>query len=81
MICPLTSPQQFYTDQAAGPLKDYPAIDNDDRETSYFLRMYLSCFRAVQYLAERTDWDGHTLVVAGGSQGGLQSIVTAGAAP
>ncbi len=78
---PIDESQQFYTDQAAGPLKDYPAIDNDDRETSYFLRMYLSCFRAAQYLAERPDWDGHTLVVAGGSQGGLQSIVTAALHP
>jgi hypothetical protein len=68
-------------DQAAGPLKDYPAIGNDDRETSYFLRMCLSCCRAAQYLTERGDWDGHTLVVTGGSQGGLQSIVTAGLHP
>ena len=78
---PIDEPPQFYTDQAAGPLKDYPAIGNDDRETSYFLRMYLSCFRAAQYLTERPDWDGHTLVVAGGSQGGLQSLVTAGLHP
>ena len=78
---PIDEPPQFYTDEAAGPLKDYPAIGNDDRETSYFLRMYLSCFRAAQYLTERPDWDGHTLVVAGGSQGGLQSLVTAGLHP
>ena len=78
---PIDEPEQFYHDQAAGPLKDYPSIGNDDRETSYFLRMYLSCFRAAQYLTERPDWDGHTLVVTGGSQGGLQSIVTAGLHP
>jgi len=78
---PIDEPQKFYSDQAAGPLKDYPAIGNDDRETSYFLRMYLSCFRAAQYLTERPDWDGRTLVVTGGSQGGLQSIVTAGLHP
>jgi cephalosporin-C deacetylase-like acetyl esterase len=78
---PIDESQQFYKDQAAGPLKDYPAIGNDDRETSYFLRMYMSCFRAAQYLTQRPEWDGHTLVVAGGSQGGLQSIVTAGLHP
>ena len=78
---PIDESEQFYKDQAAGPLKDYPAIGNDDRETSYFLRMYLSCYRAAQYLTERTDWDGRTLVVTGGSQGGLQSIVTAGLHP
>ena len=78
---PIDQPEQFYNDQSAGLLKDYPAIGNDDRETSYFLRMYLSCYRAAQYLAERPDWDGRTLVVTGGSQGGLQSIVTAALHP
>lgn len=78
---PIDEPQQFYNQQASGPLKDYPAIGNDDRETSYFLRMYLSCFRAAQYLTERSDWNGQTLVVTGGSQGGLQSLVAAGLHP
>lgn len=78
---PIDEPQPFYSEQSAGPLKDYPAIGNDDRETSYFLRMYLSCYRAAQYLAERPDWDGRTLAVTGGSQGGLQSLVTAALHP
>jgi cephalosporin-C deacetylase len=78
---PIDEPGQFYQDQSNGPLKDYPSIGNDDRETSYFLRMYLSCYRAAQYLAERPDWDGRTLVVTGGSQGGLQTIVTAALHP
>lgn len=78
---PIDEPEQFYKDQADGPLKDYPAIGNDDRETSYFLRMYLSCFRGAQYLSERPDWDGRTLVVTGGSQGGLQAFVTAALDP
>lgn len=78
---PIDKPESFYTQQASGPLQDYPAIGNDDRETSYFLRMYLSCYRAAQYLAERPDWDGHTLVVTGGSQGGLQSLLTAALHP
>lgn len=78
---PIDEPQQFYNNQGSNALKDYPGIGNDDRETSYFLRMYLSCSRAAQYLTERPDWDGHTLVVTGGSQGGLQSIVTAGLHP
>ncbi|MCX7044385.1 MAG: acetylxylan esterase [Candidatus Sumerlaeota bacterium] len=78
---PIAEPAKFYTDQNSGPLKDYPAIGNDNRDTSYFLRMYLSCYRAAQYLSERPDWDGRTLVVTGGSQGGLQSIVTAALHP
>ena len=43
---PIDAPGKFYQDQSSGPLNNYPAIGNDDRETSYFLRMYLSCFRA-----------------------------------
>ena len=57
------------------------AIGNGDRETSYFLRMYLSCYRAAEYLAQRPDWDGRIMVVTGTSQGGQQAIVTAGMHP
>jgi cephalosporin-C deacetylase-like acetyl esterase len=78
---PIDEPQRFYDEQSAGPLRDYTGIGNDDRETSYFLRMYLSCYRGAEYLAKRPDWDGRTLVVTGGSQGGLQSIVAAGLHP
>lgn len=78
---PIDQPEAFYAEQKAGALKDYPGIGNDDRETSYFLRMYLSCCRAVDYLVERDDWDGRTLVVTGGSQGGLQALMVAGLRP
>jgi cephalosporin-C deacetylase-like acetyl esterase len=78
---PIDEPEEFYREQAAGPLKDYPAIGNDNRDTSYFLRMYLSCYRAADYLAQRPDWNGKTLIVSGGSQGGLQSLMTAGLHP
>lgn len=75
---PIDEPESFYRDQSNGPLKDYPAIGNESRDTSYFLRMYLSCYRAADYLAHRPDWDGKTLAVMGGSQGGLQALMTAG---
>ncbi|MCX7010096.1 MAG: acetylxylan esterase [Kiritimatiellaeota bacterium] len=75
---PLEEPQAFYDQQNNGPLKNYTAIGNDDREKSYFLRMFLACHRAVEYLAQRPDWNGKTLVVSGTSQGGLQAFVTAG---
>lgn len=78
---PALESQEFFNQQSEGPLKNYPGIGNDDRETSYFLRMYLSCYRAAEYLTTRDDWDGKTLIVTGGSQGGLQSIVTAALNP
>jgi sugar lactone lactonase YvrE/cephalosporin-C deacetylase-like acetyl esterase len=78
---PIDQTPEFYKKQSDGPLKDYPAIGNDDRDKSYFLRMYLSCYRAADYLTGRDDWDGKTLVVTGGSQGGLQAIMTGGLHP
>jgi len=79
---PVDQPEAFYKkQQAGGPLHDYWRIGNDDRETSYYLRMYLSCYRAADYLAHRDDWNGQTLVVMGGSQGGMQSLITAGFYP
>jgi cephalosporin-C deacetylase-like acetyl esterase len=78
---PVDESPEFYKQQSEGPLKDYVRIGADDRETSYFLRMYLSCYRAADYLANRPDWNKKTLLVQGGSQGGLQTIVTAGLHP
>jgi cephalosporin-C deacetylase-like acetyl esterase len=78
---PIDESDAFYKDQFSGPLKNYWSIGNDDRDTSYFLRMYLSCYRAADYLAKRKDWDGKTLVVMGGSQGGQQTLMTAGFYP
>jgi cephalosporin-C deacetylase len=78
---PIDAPAEFYKEKQQAELKNYPAIGNDDREQSYFLRMYLSCYRAAEYLSSRPDWDGKTLVVMGSSQGGLQSIMTGGLHP
>jgi len=78
---PIDAPAEFYKEQMEAALKDYPAIGNDDREQSYFLRMYLSCYRAAEYLSSRDDWDGKTLVVMGTRQGGLQAIMTGGLHP
>jgi cephalosporin-C deacetylase-like acetyl esterase/lysophospholipase L1-like esterase len=78
---PIDEPAAFYEAQRDGPLKNYWAIGNDDPNTSYYLRMYLSCYRAVEYLRSRPDWNGKVLVVQGASQGGQQALVTGGLAP
>jgi cephalosporin-C deacetylase len=78
---PFDKDEAFYKEQSAGPLKDYVRIGNEDRLTSYFLRMYLNCHRAAEYLATRDDWDGNTLVVMGTSQGGGQAFAAAGLHP
>jgi len=61
--------------------KSYVAVGNTDREKSYFLNMYLRDSRALDYLLSRTDWDGKTIVLMGGSQGGQQSLVLTGLRP
>jgi cephalosporin-C deacetylase len=69
-------PQAYY-DALPAELKNYASIGRDDRDKSYFLRMYLSAYRAVDYLAGRPDWDGRTLAVMGMSMGGQQALCAA----
>ncbi len=78
---PFDKPKAFYDEAAKTTLKDYPHIGKESRETSYFLRMFLGCYRAADFLAEHPDWDGKTLLVSGVSQGGYQSLVTAALHP
>ncbi|MFL6452023.1 MAG: acetylxylan esterase [Bryobacteraceae bacterium] len=67
--------------EGTGVPRNYQAIGNGDRETSYFLNMYLRDARAIDYICSRADWDGHTIVLMGTSMGGQQSLVTAGLRP
>ncbi len=67
-------------DQATAP-KNYAQIGNTDRETSYFLNMYLRDTRALDYIQSRPDWDGRTIVISGMSMGGQQSFATAASIP
>lgn len=80
---PIDAPEDFYKriDAVGGPTHDYFKIGNDDRDKSYYLRMYLSLARAIDYLKTRDDWDGKVLIVEGQSQGGQQSVVAAGLCP
>ena len=78
---PFDLPESEFQKLADTTLKDYTTIGQTNRETSYFLRMFLGCQRAAEYLTTRADWNGKILVVKGTSQGGLQSIVTAALCP
>ena len=74
-------PREYYAELNRGPLGNFQSIGQADRETSYFLAMYLSAYRALDYLTSREDWDGKILVVKGESMGGQQSIAMAGLYP
>ena len=67
-------------DEATAP-RNYSTLGNTDRETSYFLNMYLRDTRALDYIQSRPDWDGRTIVIMGTSMGGQQSFATAGLNP
>ena len=69
------------SDPSGNVPRDYRSIGNTDRETSYFLDMYLRDSRALDYLLTRPDWDGRTIVLTGGSMGGQQSLALAGLRP
>ena len=78
---PFDLPESEFQKLADTTLKDYTTLGQTNRETSYFLRMFLGCQRAAEYLTSRADWDGKVLVVKGTSQGGLQSVVAAALHP
>jgi cephalosporin-C deacetylase-like acetyl esterase len=78
---PIDKPKAHYEDLAKGDLRGYSTRGRENRGTSYFLRMFLACRRACEYLTSREEWDGKRLVVSGGSQGGYQSVATAGLHP
>jgi cephalosporin-C deacetylase len=67
--------------QPNGVSPNYAAIGNTNRETSYFLKMYLRDARAVDYITNHPNWDGKTLVFMGTCMGGQQALVTAGLRP
>ena len=69
------------SDPAGNVPRGYQAVGNTDRETSYFLNMYLRDSRVLDYLLTRPDWDGKTIALIGGSMGGQQSFALAGLRP
>ena len=81
LIMNIDSHDKLPSDPSGGISRGYQAIGNTDRETSYFLKMYLRDSRALDYLLTRPDWDGKTIVLMGGSMGGQQSLALAGLRP
>ncbi|MGE9292449.1 MAG: acetylxylan esterase, partial [Puniceicoccales bacterium] len=71
-------PQTYYDELEAGELANYRYQDNDNRDTFYFLGMYLRLMRAIDFLCAQPEWDGHNLIAYGISQGGAQSLAAAG---
>ncbi|WP_375586452.1 acetylxylan esterase [Cyclobacterium xiamenense] len=68
----------IYQNLSAGALRDYNRIFLEDKDRYYYKRVYLGCVRAVDFLFSLEEFDGETVGVIGGSQGGALAIVTAG---
>jgi cephalosporin-C deacetylase-like acetyl esterase len=78
---PVNLPKAVYDQLYAGALNSYSTFNMDKRADYYFRRVYLGCVRANDFLVSRSMWDGKSLIVMGGSQGGMLSIVTAALDP
>lgn len=78
---PNGQPGSYYDNLSKGELKGYPYFGAGDRDTIYFLGMFLRMELAIDFLASQPEWDGRILIVTGSSQGGGQSIVAAGLDP
>lgn len=81
LVMDVDSHDKLPTEPAGDAPKNYAAVGDTDRETSYFLSMYLRDSRALDYLMTRPDWDGKTIVLMGTSMGGQQSLMLAGLRP
>jgi cephalosporin-C deacetylase-like acetyl esterase len=78
---PVTLPKEFYAQLYAGSLGNYWTFNLDNKNTFFYRRVYLGCLRANDVLTSHPAWDGKNLMVAGASQGGQLSLVTAGLDP
>lgn len=75
---PVNMDQEVYNNLAQGALNGYQVFNLKNKHQYYFKRVYLGCVRSVDFLYSLPNFDGERLAVAGGSQGGALSIVTAG---
>ena len=74
-------PAKFYAALSKGELKSYWHRGYDNHENIYFIGMYMRVMRALDYVKSLPEWDGKTLIVCGGSQGGAQTIAAAALDP
>ena len=70
-----------YYDDFGKSLDGYGFEKTDDPEALYFNGMALRVMRALEFLKSLPEWDGQTLEVSGGSQGGLQTMWAAALEP
>ncbi|MDP8245652.1 MAG: acetylxylan esterase [Candidatus Hinthialibacter antarcticus] len=78
---PVNLPDRLYNSLNPAALRNYFSANLDDRDEYYYNRVFLGCARAVDFIVQLDQFDGKTLGIHGGSQGGALSITTAGLDP
>lgn len=72
----LDMPDEIYSSLWKGCMSNYMFLGLDNKETYYYNRVYLACIRANDFIESLPEFDGESLAVYGGSQGGALAIVT-----
>ena len=70
-------PAEFYAGLNRGALRGYTVRNFGDRDSCYFIGMFMRVMRALDYVKSLPEWDGRTLIVSGPSQGGGQALAAA----
>ncbi len=65
-----------YSNLSNAALDGYPTFNLDNKDTYYYKHVYLGCVRAIDYIFTMPEFDGSSMAVQGGSQGGALSIIT-----
>ena len=68
--------ERIYETLKQGSLQNYPSANGDDKDKYYYKRVFVSCARAVDFLASLDFVDADRIGVMGGSQGGALTITT-----
>jgi cephalosporin-C deacetylase len=74
---PVNMDLSVYNNLMAGGLNGYWYFNLENKDRYYYKRVYMGCIRANDFIASLSQFDGSNLGVAGGSQGGALSIITA----
>ncbi|MDR0430389.1 MAG: acetylxylan esterase [Tannerellaceae bacterium] len=78
---PVTMPQEVYNNLMSGGMRDYWKVNMNNKDSHYYKRVFLGCVRAVDFIYSLSEFNGETVGVTGGSQGGALSIITAALEP